>query len=129
MTNPGNKKIYRVYEKDSGKIKADLITLEDEHFTSDKPLLLFDPIATWKKTYLKPDSYVLRELLVPIFLNGKCVYSSPSVMEIREYCTKEQNSLWDECRRLTNPHNVYVDLSHKLYDLKTTLLNNYNNSL
>lgn len=129
MTNPGNKKVYRVYEKDSGKIKADLIALEDENITSDKPLLLFDPIATWKKTYLKPDTYTLRELLVPIFLKGECVYTSPSVMEIREYCAKEQDTLWDECRRLVNPHNVYVDLSTKLYELKSRLLNNYNASL
>jgi nicotinate phosphoribosyltransferase len=128
ITNPGNKKIYRVYEKDSNKIKADLITLDDEVFTSDKPLLLFDPIATWKKTYLEPDSYTLRELLVPIFLNGKCVYTSPSVMEIREYCANEQNTLWDECKRLVNPHNVYVDLSNKLYQLKTQLLNNYHST-
>ena len=129
MTNPGNKKLYRVYEKDSSKIKADLIALDDEIITSDKPLLLFDPIATWKKTYLEPNSYVLRELLVPIFLKGKCVYTSPSVMDIREYCVKEQNTLWDECRRLANPHNVYVDLSDKLYELKTRLLNNYNTSI
>lgn len=128
ITNPGNKKIYRVYEKDSNKIKADLITLDDEVFTSDKPLLLFDPIATWKKTYLEPDSYTLRELLVPIFLNGKCVYTSPSVMEIREYCANEQNTLWDECKRLVNPHNVYVDLSNKLYQMKTQLLNNYHST-
>ena len=125
MTNPGNKKVYRVYEKDSGKIKADLIALEDENLTSDKPLLLFDPMATWKKTYLKADSYTLRELLEPIFIKGKCVYKSPSVMEIRDYCSKEQETLWDECRRLANPHNVYVDLSDKLYKLKTELLNNY----
>lgn len=125
MTNPGNKKVYRVYEKDSGKIKADLIALEDENLTSDKTLLLFDPMATWKKTYLKADSYTLRELLEPIFIKGKCVYKSPSVMEIRDYCAKEQETLWDECRRLANPHNVYVDLSDKLYKLKTELLNNY----
>ena len=129
MTNPGNKKIYRVYENESGKIKADLIALEGENLTADKPLLLFDPIATWKKTYLDPNTYTLRELLVPIFLKGKCVYTSPSVMDIREYCTKEQNTLWDECRRLANPHNVYVDLTSRLYELKTRLLNNYNNSL
>jgi len=129
VTNPGNKKIYRVYEKESGKIKADLIALADETFTSDKPLLLFDPLATWKKTYLKPNTYVLRELLVPVFLKGECVYTSPSVMEIREYCAREQNTLWDECRRLTNPHNVYVDLSQKLYDLKTNLLNSYFNGI
>jgi nicotinate phosphoribosyltransferase len=123
ITNPVNKKIYRVYDKDSGKIKADLITLEEEQLSSDKPLLLFDPIATWKKTYLKPNSYTLRELLVPIFKDGECVYTSPSVMDIRDYCSKEQDTLWDESRRLVNPHNVYVDLSNKLFDLKAKLLN------
>jgi len=125
ITNPGNKKIYRVYEKESGKVKADLITLADEQFSSENPLLLFDPLATWKKTYLEPNTYTLRELLVPIFINGKCVYESPSVMEIRDYCAKEQETLWDEARRLVNPHNVYVDLSEKLYQLKSQLLNNY----
>ena len=122
MTNPGNKKVYRIYEKDTGKIKADLIALEDEEYSSSDPLLLFDPIATWKKTYLEPDTYTLRELLVPIFKSGKCVYESPSVMDIRDYCQKELDTLWDEARRLTNPHEVYVDLSNKLYQMKTSLL-------
>ncbi len=124
ITNPGNKKIYRVYEKESGKVKADLITLADETFSSKDPLLLFDPIATWKKTYLAPDTYTLRELLVPIFLAGECVYTSPSVMEIRDYCLKEQDTLWDEAKRLINPHIVYIDLSIKLYRMKTELLDN-----
>jgi nicotinate phosphoribosyltransferase len=123
ITNPGNKKIIRVYEKESGKVKADLITLADEVFTSDKPLLLFDPLATWKKTRLEADTYTLRELMIPVFLSGKCVYTSPSVMDIRDYCIKEQESLWDEARRLVNPHIVYVDLSLKLYNMKTRLLN------
>jgi nicotinate phosphoribosyltransferase len=122
ITNPGDKKIVRVYEKESGKVKADMIALADENFSSDKPLLLFDPISTWKKTYLEAGSYTVRELLVPIFLNGECVYSSPSVMEIRDYCIKELDTLWDEARRLINPHNVYVDLSIKLYRMKTDLL-------
>lgn len=122
VTNPGNKKIYRIYEKDSGKMKADLITLYDEEYSSSNPLLLFDPVATWKKTYLAPDSYILRELLVPIFLSGKCVYTSPSVMHIRDYCAKEQDTLWDEVRRLVNPHEVYIDLSNKLYQMKVELL-------
>jgi nicotinate phosphoribosyltransferase len=126
ITNPGNKKIIRIYEKESGKIKADLITLTDEEYSSENPLLLFDPIATWKKTYMEPDSYTLRELLVPIFLSGKCVYTSPSVMDIREYCSKELDTLWDEARRLVNPHNVYVDLSVKLYRMKTELLDSFN---
>jgi len=125
ITNPGNKKIYRIYEKDTYKVKADLITLADEEYTSDKPLLLFDPNATWKKTYLEPDSYILREMLVPIFKEGELVYQSPSVMEIRAYCLKEQDTLWEEARRLVNPHNVYVDLSNKLYQIKTELLNSF----
>jgi len=129
ITNPGDKKIYRIYEKESGKVKADLITLADEVFTSDNSLLLFDQLATWKKTYLEPDSYTLRELLVPIFLSGKCVYNSPSVMDIREYCIKEQDSLWDEARRLINPHNIYVDLSVKLYRMKTDLLDSLTESI
>ncbi len=122
ITNPGNKKIYRVYEKETGKVKADLITLAEETFRAEDPLLLFDPIATWKKTYLAPGTYTLRELLVPVFLNGECVYTSPSVMEIRDYCIKEQDTLWDEAKRLINPHIVYVDLSVKLYRMKTDLL-------
>ncbi|MDF2514462.1 MAG: pncB [Herbinix sp.] len=122
ITNPGNKKIYRVYEKESGKVKADLITLADETFNSEDPLLLFDPVATWKKTYLAPGTYTLRELLVPVFLAGECVYTSPSVMDIRDYCLKEQDTLWDEAKRLINPHIVYVDLSVKLYRMKTDLL-------
>lgn len=122
ITNPGNKKIYRVYEKETGKVKADLITLAEETFRAEDPLLLFDPIATWKKTYLAPGTYTLRELLVPVFLKGECVYTSPSVMEIRDYCIKEQDTLWDEAKRLINPHIVYVDLSVKLYRMKTDLL-------
>ncbi len=122
ITNPGNKKIIRIYERESGKVKADLIALHDEEFRPEERMLLFDPVATWKKTYLEPNTYTLRELLVPIFLGGKCVYTSPSVMEIREYCLKEQDSLWDEARRLINPHMVYVDLSLKLYRMKTELL-------
>jgi nicotinate phosphoribosyltransferase len=124
ITNPGNKKNYRVYEKISGKIKADLIALEDEIISEDEDLLLFDPLETWKKTLLKAGSFSLREMLVPIFRDGVCVYSSPDVMDIREYCFQELNTLWDESRRLVNPHPVYVDLSKQLYQLKTELLGN-----
>lgn len=122
VTNPGNKTIYRIYEKDSGKVKADLICLVDEHFDENEPMLLFDPLETWKKTKLKGGSYIMRELLHPVIQNGKCVYNSPSVMEIREYCAKELDTLWDETKRLVNPHNMYVDLSKKLYDIKIELL-------
>ncbi|MFA9465115.1 MAG: nicotinate phosphoribosyltransferase [Velocimicrobium sp.] len=125
ITNPGNKTIHRVYDKTSGKIKADLISFVDEIFSEDKKLKLFDPVETWKKLYLKPNSYVLRELLTPVFQNGQCVYESPSVMEIREYCKSEINTLWDETKRLINPHKVYVDLSEELWQVKTQLLDNY----
>ena len=122
ITNPGNKVIHRVYEKETGKLKADLIALADETFREDEPLLLFDPLEPWKKTLLPAGSFILRDLMIPVFLDGKCVYTSPSVMEIREYCRKELDTLWDETRRLVNPHQVYVDLSQKLYDTKLRLL-------
>lgn len=122
ITNPGNKTIYRIYEKNTGKVKADLICLVGETFDENQPLLLFDPLEPWKKTKLAAGSFYLKELLVPVFLKGKCVYHSPSVMEIRQICQNELNTLWDETRRLVNPHKVYVDLSAKLYDMKITLL-------
>ena len=122
VTNPGIKKIIRVYEKSTGKIKADLIALEEETFSENEPLKLFDPVNTWKQMKLKPGEFTLRELLVPIFINGKCVYESPSVLDIRKYCQKELSTLWDECRRLTNPHILPVDLSQKLYDLKKEMI-------
>ncbi|ROR25746.1 nicotinate phosphoribosyltransferase [Mobilisporobacter senegalensis] len=126
ITNPGNKTIYRIYDKESGKIKADLIALIDEEFSEENSLMIFDPIETWKKTYLRPGSYTLREILVPIFLNGECVYESPKVMDIRAYCQKELDTLWDETRRLVNPHKVYVDLSKKLWTIKNELLDSIN---
>lgn len=126
ITNPGNKTIYRVYLKESGKIKADLIALVQEKYSEENPLMLFDPIATWKKTYLPAGTYKLREILVPIFEHGTCVYESPSVLEIKKYCEKELNTLWDETRRLVNPHEVYVDLSNELYQIKSALLDNLN---
>lgn len=122
VTNPGNKKIYRVYEKETGKIKADLICLEDEIFYESEPLLLFDPAEPWKKTKLSSGTFTLRTLMLPIFENGNCVYTSPSVMDIRAYCMEELATLWDETRRFVNPHKVYVDLSAKLYDIKINLL-------
>ena len=122
VTNPGNKIIYRVYEKDSGKIKADLICLADEVYDENDDLLLFDPLEPWKKTKLKGGTYTLRLLMEKIFEKGECVYTSPKVMDIRKYCLKEQDTLWEETKRFVNPHEVYVDLSKKLYDTKMLLL-------
>lgn len=124
ITNPGSKEVYRIYDAKSGKIRADLICLEEESFSPSQDLLLFDPIATWKKTLLKAGSYTLRKLLIPIFKNGECIYTSPTVMDIQKYCTKELNTLWEENRRLVNPQEVYVDLSTKLYETKQKLLDN-----
>lgn len=122
ITNPGNKTIYRVYEKESDKIKADLICLVGETFREEEPLLLFDPLEPWKKTKLAPGTFSLRELMVPVFQKGVCCYDSPKVMDIRSYCQQELNTLWDETRRFVNPHKVYVDLSKKLYNIKIELL-------
>lgn len=126
ITNPGNKTVYRIYEKENGKLKADLIAMADEKFSEENPLMIFDPISTWKKTYLDAGEYTLRELLVPIFIDGKCVYESPKVIDIRAYCQRELATLWDETRRLVNPHKVYVDLSDELWHLKNQLIDNYN---
>ena len=123
ITNPGNKTIYRIYDKETGKMRADLICFADETYDESQDLLLFDPVATWKKTKLPGGSYTMREILAPIFLSGQCVYESPTVMEIAAYCKEEKESLWDETKRLFNPHRVYVDLSQKLYDEKQSLLN------
>lgn len=126
VTNPGNKTIYRIYDKETGKIKADLICLVDEQYDESQSLLLFDPNEPWKKTRLPGNSYTMRELMVPIFQNGECCYTSPRVMDIRSYCQEELGTLWEETRRLVNPHKVYVDLSSKLYDIKIELLDQMN---
>ena len=122
VTNPGNKTIYRIYNKNNRKIKADLICLADESFDDSKTMIIFDPIDTWKRTRIPGGSYALRELLVPIFQKGRQVYTSPSVMDLRDICQRELDTLWDESRRLVNPQEVYVDLSEKLYTLKKQLL-------
>lgn len=128
ITNPGNKTIYRIYDKATGKIKADLICFVGETYDTDKDLLLFDPIETWKKTKLPGGSYTMREILVPVFHNGECVYQSPSVKEIAEYCRQEKDTLWDETKRLFYPHEVHVDLSQSLYDVKKALLDEMTDS-
>lgn len=122
VTNPGNKTIYRIYDKKTGKIRADLICLADETFDEAQDMIIFDPLETWKKTKIHGGTYTLRELLVPIFTKGSCVYESPSTMEIRDICTKEKETLWAETMRLVNPHGVYVDLSDKLFKIKHDLL-------
>ena len=84
--------------------------------------MIFDPVDTWKKTRLPGGTYRMKEILVPIFKNGECIYHSPSVMEIAEFCKQEKETLWEETKRLFFPHRVYVDLSDKLYEVKKSLL-------
>lgn len=117
ITNPGIKKIVRFYDR-GGKAMADLIALEDEHFT--EPLTIFDPLQTWKKKTLT--NFTTKELLKPVFRGGKRVYDLPNLQEIQAYAQKELDTLWDEVKRLTNPHRFIVDLSPKLFDLKQDLL-------
>lgn len=122
ITNPGNKKIYRIYEKENNKIKADLICLENETFTENEDMHLFDLHEPWKKTVLKAGTFTLKELLVKVFDKGQCVYHSDSVMKLRDFAISEMETLWEETKRFENPHQVYVDLSQKLYDIKISLL-------
>ena len=119
ITNPHFKKVWRIYDK-NGMATADLLTVYDEVIDTSAPIELFDPQETWKRKVVS--DYTLRELQVPIFKDGECVYTSPSVKEIREYCMREVANLWEEVRRFENPHRYYVDLSKKLWDIKRRLL-------
>lgn len=120
ITTPHFKKIYRIRDKKTQKAEADLICLHDEVIDETKPLEIFDPVATWKrKTF---NDYTATELLVPIFKNGEQIYKLPSLNEIRNHCKEEIEGMWEEVRRFTNPHNYYVDLSQKLWDLKHNML-------
>ena len=124
ITNPHFKKVYRIYDKQTGKAEADYITLWDEEVDPTQPLELFDPRATWKrKTYT---DYEIRPLLVPIFKDGELVYEKPELQDVREYCREQVQSLWAEVKRFENPHNYYVDLSQKLWDIKQNLLREAN---
>lgn len=124
ITNPGFKKVFRIYDNNTNKALADLICLEDEQIDTSKDLEIFDSEATWKRKIIT--NYHVKEILVPIYKNGKQVYELPSLTEIKEYCKNEVNSLWDEVKRMVNPHVYYVDLSQKLWDLKNNMLNEIN---
>lgn len=120
ITNPGVKKLLRLYDKDSGKAIADLIALEHEDFDASKPLTIYDPINTWKNKTLT--NYTIRELQIPIFKAGECVYQSPSLAEIQRYCREDLDTFWDQYKRLLNPHRYKVDLSDSLWMLKNSML-------
>jgi len=120
ITNPHFKKVYRLYSREDGKAFADLITLHDEVMDFTKPLELFDPECTWKRQTFT--DYTAQELLVPIFKGGELVYQVPTLDEARAYCARQLELQWDEVKRFENPHNYYVDLSQKLWDLKQHML-------
>lgn len=120
ITNPGFKKVYRLFDRTSGKAIADVITMHDETIDDTKPYELFDPEYTWKRKTIT--DYVAKPLQVQIFDKGACVYTSPALKDIRAYCAQQLNTLWDEVTRFENPHHYYVDLSQKLWDLKAKLL-------
>ncbi len=120
ITNPHFKKVYRIFDKETGKAIADQLCVYDEVIDENEPLELFSPEALWKRKTV--DNYSVKELLVPIFKNGVCVYDSPSLSDIKMYCQEQLNLLWDEVKRFENPHTYYVDLSRKLWDIKKELL-------
>ena len=120
ITTPHFKKVYRIFSKDTGKAEADLVCLHDEQFDFSQPLELFDPDATWKKKTFT--GIYATELLVPVFQGGKLVYQVPDIQTSRAYCQRQVDALWDEVKRFENPHNYYVDLSQKLWDIKQQLL-------
>ena len=120
ITTPHFKKIYRYYDRATGKALADEMCLHDETVDTASPHTIFDPAETWKTKTL--ENFDARELLVPIFKDGKQVYTSPSAKEIRAYCFAQIDTLWDEVTRFENPHNYYVDLSQKLWDIKMNLI-------
>ena len=120
ITNPHFKKVYRIFDKATGKAEADYITVWDEVIEEGQPLELFDPDATWKRrTYT---DYTIKPLQEKIFDHGELVYQQPTLSEIQKYCREQIDTLWDEVKRFENPHNYYVDLSQKLWDIKQDLL-------
>ena len=124
ITNPHYKKLYRFFGNDTGKAIADYLAVYDEVIDDSKDMEIFDPEATWKTKNVY--NFTAKELQVPVFQNGKLVYTSPSLEEIRMYCLEQVDSLWDEVKRFDNPHTYYVDLSQKLWDIKYSLLKENN---
>ncbi len=120
ITTPHFKKIYRLRGRETGKAEADLICVYDETVDDSKPIELFDPEHTWKRKVL--EDYTATELQVQVFKNGELVYDLPDIEEIRKHCAQEIEGMWDEVRRFTNPHNYYVDLSEKLWQIKHDMI-------
>lgn len=120
ITNPHYKKLYRFFGKDTGKAIADYLCVYDETVDDSGEMEIFDPEATWKTKTVY--NFTAKELQVPVFKNGQLVYQCPPLHEVRAYCLQQVDTLWDEVKRFDNPHNYYVDLSQKLWDIKYGLL-------
>lgn len=120
ITNPHFKKVYRLYDNSNFKAVADLLCVYDETVDNTKPIEIFDPNYTWKRQIL--ENYTARELLIPIFVGGRLVYEKPNLEEIRAHCERELETMWDSVLRFENPHEHYVDLSQKLWNIKQELL-------
>ncbi|MBQ9562585.1 MAG: nicotinate phosphoribosyltransferase, partial [Lachnospiraceae bacterium] len=118
---PDFKKVYRFYNRETGKAEADYICLHEETVDDSRPLLICDPLARWKSKLMQ--SFRAEELLVPIFRGGELVYDLPTLPEIKKYCAGQLDTLWPEVMRFDNPHQYYVDLSEQLMALKDEMLN------
>ena len=123
ITNPGVKRLWRIYDNQTGKATADLIALDYETFDTSRPLTIYDPVNTWKSMTLT--DYTMKELQVKVFEGGKRVYDSPSLQEIQQHCQDDLDTFWDQYKRLLNPHRYKVDLSDSLWMLKNSMLQNY----
>lgn len=123
VTIPGAKKLWRLYDNESGKALADVITLEDETIDDSRDYEIFDPDYTWKRKNVY--NFSARQLLQPLFINGKRVYEYQDIDDIKSYCLAQVDTLWDEVKRFENPHTYYVDLSQRLWDTKQELINKY----
>ncbi|MFP4661126.1 MAG: nicotinate phosphoribosyltransferase [Halanaerobiales bacterium] len=123
INNPGFKQLWRLYDSESCKAIADVLTTHDEVIDEDNPYEIFDPEHTWKRKIVK--NFKAKVLLEKIFEGGECVYESPELNNIRDYCQEQVATLWDEVLRFENPHKYYVDLSQALWDMKQGLLNEH----
>lgn len=120
ITTPHFKQVYRLFDNKTGKALGDVLTIHDEVIDSNQPYTLFHPIHTWKKRVVT--DYTVRPLRVQLFKEGRCVYTNPSINDIREYCLSEVDTLWEQIKRFENPQTYFVDLSQKLWDCKHALL-------
>ena len=120
ITTPHFKQVYRLFDNKTGKALGDVLTVHDEQIDASLPYVLFHPVYTWKQRIVT--DYTVRPLRVQLFKHGKCVYNSPDVEDIRKYCIREVDTLWDQIKRFENPQTYFVDLSKKLWSCKNELL-------